>query len=721
MRPVSSLELWGGIECTVNRVGDAYFDQIQKTGHHHRRDDIERFAETGFRAMRYPVLWERVAPKGLASADWQWSDERLERLRAHGIRPIAGLLHHGSGPEHTDLLDSAFPEKLADYAAAVAERYPWLSDYTPVNEPLTTARFSALYGLWYPHRRDDRSFVRALLNQVRATVLAMEGIRRVNPRARLIQTEDAGATYSTPALAAQAAFDNHRRWLTFDLLAGRVTDAHPLWAWLLDVGVPPSHLRWFHEHPCVPDVIGLNYYLTSDRYLDEALGSYPPETHGGNGRERYADVEAVRVPGCPPPSHERVLEAAWRRYQIPVALTETHLACTREEQLRWFASAWRDALNVRARGANVMAVTMWSLLGAFDWNSLVTRSEGVYEGGAFDVRSTPPRRTALGLMARALASGEEVPEVGRQPGWWQRPARLSSRTGRPMLITGGAGLLGSAFAKAAEVRGLDIVCLSRHELDVTSPLSVARALAAWKPWAVVNAAGYTRIDDAEKNCDDCFEVNASAVESLATHTAERGARLLTFSADMVFDGLASTPYVESAAARALNVFGASKLDAEIRLARIRPDGLIVRTAACFGSLREAGFLARALREIAAGKEVIAAADVTVSPTYVPHLVDAALDLLLDREQGIWHLVNGGEITWAGLAATAARLAGFDDALVCGRPIAELGLIAPRPQYSALTSERGTIMPCLEQGLADYVRASRGTWHERRSRVRSCGR
>ena len=77
-----TLELWGGIECTVNRVGDVYFDQVRKSGHHGRKDDIARFASIGLRAMRYPVLWERVAPDGLATADWTWTDERLKLLRA---------------------------------------------------------------------------------------------------------------------------------------------------------------------------------------------------------------------------------------------------------------------------------------------------------------------------------------------------------------------------------------------------------------------------------------------------------------------------------------------------------------------------------------------------------------------------------------------------------------------------------------------------------------
>src|SRR5829696_5826539 len=91
-------ELWGGMECTVNRVHDAYFDQIERTGHSDRLDDLDRFAALGLRALRYPVLWERTAPDGPESADWRWADRRLNRLRALGLPPIVGLVHHGSGP-----------------------------------------------------------------------------------------------------------------------------------------------------------------------------------------------------------------------------------------------------------------------------------------------------------------------------------------------------------------------------------------------------------------------------------------------------------------------------------------------------------------------------------------------------------------------------------------------------------------------------------------------
>ncbi len=198
--------------------------------------------------MRFPLLWERTAPEP-GCYRWGWSDVRLERLRALRVAPIAGLVHHGSGPRYTGLLDPRFPELLAEYARAVAERYPWIDAWTPVNEPVTTARFSALYGHWHPHHRDDRSFVRALLNQMRGVVLAMRAIRRINPAAQLVQTDDVGFVQSTLPLRYQAAFENSRRWLSFDLLTGRVDRSHPLWSYLRSAGAEEAELATFDGRP----------------------------------------------------------------------------------------------------------------------------------------------------------------------------------------------------------------------------------------------------------------------------------------------------------------------------------------------------------------------------------------------------------------------------------------------------------------------------------------
>jgi len=416
------LELWGGHECTVNRVGDRWRDQTVLSGHEERITDLDAFAALGLKALRYPVLWERVETER-GRFDWSWTDARMDRIRDLGLRPVVGLIHHGSGPGWTNLLDPMFAPGLAGFARRAAERYPWVRDWTPVNEPLTTARFSALYGHWHPHRRDEADFWTALLNQIDATRLAMAAIRETIPGARLIQTEDFGHTWSTPACAGQAAFENDRRLMTWDLLAGRVVEGHPLRAHLDGFGLS-GRLDVVAADPSPPDLIGLNHYVTSDRFLDDRLERYPARVHGGNGRIAYADVEAVRVLHRQPANWARCLEVLWDRYRIPLAVTECHLGCSTDQQRRWLVGAWSAALSARSARVPVEAVTVWALLGSYDWDSLLTQDAGRYEAGAFDLSSGAPRPTALARTVRRLARDGALagPDLGF--GWWEADARF---------------------------------------------------------------------------------------------------------------------------------------------------------------------------------------------------------------------------------------------------------------------------------------------------------
>ncbi|ODN70642.1 hypothetical protein [Methylobrevis pamukkalensis] len=139
-----------------------------------------------------------------------------------------------------------------------------------------------LYGHWYPHQRDEAAFWTLLLNQVDATRLSMRAIRRVIPAARLVQTEDFGHTYATPPCQPQADHDNLRRFASWDLLFGRVVPGHPLHRHLVDMGFQ-RRLEVIAADPCPPDVVGLNHYVTSDRFLDHRLERYPPQFHGATG------------------------------------------------------------------------------------------------------------------------------------------------------------------------------------------------------------------------------------------------------------------------------------------------------------------------------------------------------------------------------------------------------------------------------------------------------
>jgi dTDP-4-dehydrorhamnose reductase len=706
-------EVWAGLECTVNRVGDRYFNQSVVSGHQDRPRDIDEFASLGVAAIRYPVLWERVAPHDLADADWSWTDERLGRLRRHGLRPIATLVHHGSGPPWTNLLDPAFAEGLAAFARVAAERYPYIVDWTPINEPLTTARFSALYGHWYPHARDTALFLRALLNECRGIALAMAEIRRVNPLARLVHTEDCGWTYSTPALAYQADHENQRRFLGHDLLCGRVGASHPLWPYLLGCGLEEREIAWFAENPSPPDVIGLNYYVTSDRFLDERMDGYPPEYHGGNSRQRYADVEAVRVAGRGLTGHGPLLRRFWERYQLPLAITEVHLGGPREQQLRWLAEAWQAARDQQASGCDVRAVTAWALLGVRGWNRLVTSEGGLYEPGVFDVRSNTPRPTALAAMVRALSTGETYDHpVLAAPGWWRGAERVrhprpvggedaSFNVGPPVLIAG-AGRLGRAVRRLCLQRGLHCLLLAREHLDITDERAVAIALDRYAPWAVVNAAGYVNVDEAERQPAPCWQQNALGPAILAGACSKRNIRLVTFSSDLVFDGKGGRPYLESDVPAPLGVYGRTKANAEATVQRLYPAALVVRTAALFDPWEDTNFVGRVLCSLTSRRAVHAAEDVIVSPTYVPDLVEATLDLLVDGERGVWHLCNQGALSWAELARAAARLCELDGQLVRGSSIDDLGLLAPRPGFSVLDSERGRLLRPLEEALAAFA-------------------
>jgi dTDP-4-dehydrorhamnose reductase len=442
---LQSLELWGGIECTVNRVGDRYHDQCQFSGHATRDSDLVALGSLGLKALRYPVLWEHAAAQSPAEVQLDWAHERLALIRELGIEPIAGLLHHGSGPSYTSLLDDAFPEKLASYAAAVSRRFPWLECYTPVNEPLTTARFSGLYGHWYPHERSDRAFVRALLNQAWGTVLSMRAVRAVNPAAKLVQTEDLGFVRSTPDLAYQADFENERRFLGLDLLYGRVDRNHPLYGYLRSSGASQAELELFREHSTPPDLLGFNYYVTGERFLDSRIEQYCAHVIGGNGRRRYADVEAVRVCRRGLLGPAVLLGGAFERYHTPLAITEAHLAGPAEEQARWFSYLWHEAETAKSAGVPVRAVTAWALLGSYGWDRLVTDGGSSYEAGAFQVLDGQLLETPYAGFLRAVSQG--APRVV-DGGWWRSTERLLYEED---ALAAGMGLAGGLVDERCDI------------------------------------------------------------------------------------------------------------------------------------------------------------------------------------------------------------------------------------------------------------------------------
>jgi dTDP-4-dehydrorhamnose reductase len=709
------LEVWGGLECTVVRLQDNFRNQIAETGHADRIEDMDAIASLGVRTLRYPVLWETIAPDHPDTSDWRWHDERLGRLRQLGIAPIAGLVHHGSGPRYTNLLDANFPEMLARHAERVAERYPWITMFTPVNEPLTTARFSGLYGHWYPHGHDTATMLRALYIECRAVALAMHAIRRVKPDAQLVQTEDMGKTFSLPGLKHQADYENERRWLCFDLLCGRIDASHAWYQAFLQAGIEARQMAFFVEAPCVPDIVGINHYVTSERFLDHRKCDYPPAFQCDG--VPYVDIHATRAhfaDGLTGPQAR--LREVWERYRLPIAVTEAHLGGSRDDQLRWLNEMWQAALKLRGEGADIRAVTVWSMFGCIDWNSLLMQNNGFYESGVFDVRGQSVRPTALANAAASLAkTGSFDHPVLDGLGWWQRPDRFFVpppriaappivHAARKLVITGGRGTLGRALSRICAHRSLAHDLLSRNDMDIADEASVEAALLRHRPWAVINAAGYVRVSDAARESERCFRENAEGAEVLARACAKLGIPYVTFSSDLVFDGSLGRAYVESDQVSPLCVYGNSKAEAERRVMQTFPDALVVRTSAFFGPWDRYHFLHAVLRDLASGRRVEASDELHVSPTYVPDLAHATLDLLIDRVNGIWHLANQGVISWYEFAERAARQAGMGSSALIKTHGGGRGM-------TALSSERGLILPSFTNAIERYVQENTIGWND----------
>jgi len=130
---------------------------------------------------------------------------------------------------------------------------------------------------------------------------------------------------------------------------------------------------------------------------------------------------------------------------------------------------------------------------------------------------------------------------------------------------------------------------------------------------------------------------------------------------------------------------------------VLPSSLIIRTSAFFGPWDQYNFAHVVLRTLERGELFYASSEV-ISPTYIPHLVNAALDILIDEEQGIWHLTNNTAISWYDFANQIASRAGFATSLIRKLTV---GPAAKRPQFSALKSERGLSMPQLSAAVDDY--------------------
>jgi dTDP-4-dehydrorhamnose reductase len=254
-----------------------------------------------------------------------------------------------------------------------------------------------------------------------------------------------------------------------------------------------------------------------------------------------------------------------------------------------------------------------------------------------------------------------------------------SETEPRYLVAGGRGMLGTDLRRALD--GREVTALGRGELDVTDATAVRDVVAGHD--VVINAAAYTRVDDAESHEDDAFAVNAVGAANLAAAAADTGARFVQVSTDYVFDGTATEPYPEDAPLRPLGAYGRTKAEGERRVRAAHPDAHIVRAAWLYGAAG-GNFAATMLRLARDHDTVEVVTDQIGQPTWTADLA-AAIVVLLDAgaPAGVYHGTNAGRASWFEFARAVFAANGLDPERVRPTDSSRFVRPAPRPAFSVL--------------------------------------
>jgi dTDP-4-dehydrorhamnose reductase len=251
------------------------------------------------------------------------------------------------------------------------------------------------------------------------------------------------------------------------------------------------------------------------------------------------------------------------------------------------------------------------------------------------------------------------------------------------LITGAAGMLGRDLQSSLASR--NVTALSRADLDVADLDAVRAAVAGHD--VVINAAAYTKVDDAETHETDALAVNGTGAGNLAIAAAEQGSRLVQYSTDYVFDGSAIEPYAEDTPHNPVSAYGRTKALGERLAIEANPQGtFIVRTAWLYGQ-HGPNFASTMLR-LASDRETVSVVNDQIGqPTWTADLA-AQTVALLDSEApaGIYHGTNAGSASWFDFARAVFENAGLDPERVLPTDSASFVRPAPRPGYSVLGHE-----------------------------------
>jgi beta-glucosidase len=352
--------IWAaGIEDTFvpqTRPGHNALDEYELMGHYdHWREDLALCRDLGLQAVRWGIPWYKVEPEP-GRFDWSWADEVIpyivEELK---IAPIIDLMHYGC-PFWLDkgFISRDYPRRVADFAAAVAERYRSLIKcYTPLNEPIITALMCGMRSLWPPYLRGEKGYIKIMLQVTRGIVKTVNAITAVDPDAVMFYVEATGLTRTIREdLTSLALEETHRGYICFDLLTGKLSHDHLLFSWLLRSGVPLGDLLELQENPVTLDVLGMNFYpqwSTKQIYLNKT----------GHIAFREAEPEGE--------GFSELIKHYHERYQVPIMITETSALGGDDIRMRWLQSSVKAIKSLRESGIPVVGYTWFPLFTMVDW------------------------------------------------------------------------------------------------------------------------------------------------------------------------------------------------------------------------------------------------------------------------------------------------------------------------------------------------------------------
>lgn len=278
---------------------------------------------------------------------------------------------------------------------------------------------------------------------------------------------------------------------------------------------------------------------------------------------------------------------------------------------------------------------------------------------------------------------------------------------KKILIIGKNGQVGSDllpfFASLGEVKAW-----GREEVDLSQPEKLIAPIRAYKPNLIINAAAYTAVDQAEKESEKAFTINAQVPKILAEEAKKLAARLIHYSTDYVFDGLSTRPYDEKDPTAPRNVYGHSKLAGEKAIQEVGGDFLILRTSWVYTS-RGKNFLLTMLR-LAKEKDTLKiVCDQQGAPTWSQFIAQATAKMaFLPGESGIYHLTCAGKTNWAEFAERIfeeyrSLTINFKVPKVISISTSEYPTPAMRPLYSVLSNKKinaafHVSMPEWQEGL-----------------------